>query len=109
MTRLKVKTVDMKEYRKVYKSKIENKQRRRELVKHNKCECGGKYTDEHKTFHEGSRKHLRFLGNQLMQEPIEDFEHPPFETVDMTYFHVFDFDDIQFEDVVLSDADIDAL
>lgn len=84
---VRVKTADIKEYRKVYKMKNENKQRRKQLIQKHMCQCGGKYDDDHKTRHEQSRKHLRYLGEQLMQDPIiEDFEHPSFETVDMTYF-----------------------
>ena len=41
-------------------------------------------------------KEYKYLSEKLMKEPLEDFNHPPFHTVDMTYFQPFDFDDIEF-------------
>jgi hypothetical protein len=89
-------TENMKQYMKEYKSTNKFKKRRRELQKTQICECGGKYTKEHKNFHETSRKHNKYLSEKLMKEPLEDFNHPPFHTVDMTYFQPFDLDDIEF-------------
>ncbi len=34
----------------------------------------------------------KYLSDVLMNEPLKDFECPSFETVDMTYFQIFDFE-----------------
>lgn len=83
---------DMKAYRKEYKSKPQHIKRRKELIKKNLCECGGKYDSEHYTAHTKTRKHNKYLSVVLMNEPLIDFECPHFETVDITYFQIFDFE-----------------
>lgn len=90
-------TENRKQYMKEYKSTNDFKKRRKEKQQIKQfCECGGKYTKEHQISHSRSKKHNKYLSEKLMFEPLEDFDYPPFHTVDMTYFQPFDFDDIEF-------------
>jgi len=109
---VRVKTADLKkykkEYQKKYKSRPEVKKRRNELKRRIFCQCGGKYTNEHPKNHSLTQRHLRYLANTLMKEPLYEFEAPPFETVDMTYFRVFDLDmDLDTDIEIDSDLDLD--
>ena len=55
-----------KEYRETNKEKINEK--RSEKFD---CDCGGKYTQNHKARHLKSKKHLAFMNSQQVQQPLE--------------------------------------
>ena len=53
-------------YMKEYSLKLENKQKKSEYDKERRkikiqCECGGKYTQSHKTEHEKTKKHIKYI------------------------------------------------
>ena len=59
-----------KEYRQEHKEVIAEKrkeyyqERKGELNKKHECECGGKYTHQHKSIHEKTQKHQNYLKSQ---------------------------------------------
>ena len=57
---------EKQEYDKMYREKNKEKLREKESVIHN-CKCGGTYTDKHKSVHEKSKKHLKFLENDTSE------------------------------------------
>lgn len=67
----RIKTKDIKQYMKNYKSTDAFKRRRRENLKYYKCECGGKYDSEHKKSHVRSKKHQKY-NNKILLEIIEE-------------------------------------
>jgi hypothetical protein len=55
-----------KEYRKEYYEN--NKEKIREKIT---CECGGRYSNDHKTHHLKTKKHIDFTQQQEEQQPLE--------------------------------------
>lgn len=66
------------------------------------CEIGCKYTEYHKIRHLQDPKKVEHFNNKLLNEPLEDFDHPPFDDVDMTA-NAYEF----FDEIVESDDDND--
>jgi|TARA_R110000744_G_C19203301_1_gene545201 hypothetical protein len=58
------------------------------------CSCGFKFDTYHLCRHQYKPEEAEQFEKNLMDEPIIDFIPPPFDTLDMTHFHPFDFDDL---------------
>ena len=61
---------------------------------------GCKYTEYHKMRHLQEPGKVDAFHNKLLNEPLEDFDHPPFDDVDMTA-NAYEF----FDEIVESDDD----
>lgn len=61
------KTADRKAYDKEYNSKYYKENRSYWFDPHI-CECGSKYDMSHKSRHQGSKKHQRFIANKERQQ-----------------------------------------
>lgn len=68
------------------------------------CDIGCEYTEYHKMRHLQDPKKVDDFNAMLLNEPLEDFDHPPFDDVDMMATADDFFDDIEFID---SDEDMD--
>ena len=62
------------------------------------CEIGCKYTDYHKIRHLQEPGKGDAFRNKLLNEPLEDFDHPPFDDVNMTANADDFFDEVEFID-----------
>ena len=81
--KIRLSLIDSKEYKKQYHKdhKVESNQRSRDRYQKNKeklsekinCECGGKYTNQHKLRHMRSEKHLISIGEyiKIVKDPTD--------------------------------------
>ena len=59
------------------------------------CEIGANLSSYHVMKHETEPKTFQAFQDQLLKEPIREFIHPDFKTIDMQCYKYLDFDDYE--------------